>query len=37
MKEMVKINFEDINLNDIQEVEEVVTAGLGTIYCCPNS
>lgn len=31
------IDFEKINYEEIQEVDEVVTAMAGTVHCCPNS
>jgi hypothetical protein len=33
----VFINFENINLNDIQEIDEIVSAEFGTVYCCQKS
>jgi len=31
------INFENVSLEDVVEIEEVVTAAWGTVDCCPNS
>lgn len=28
------VDFDKINFDDIQEVEEIVTPGNGTIHCC---
>jgi|GEM_PF-1946910 hypothetical protein len=33
-KNQAFINFENINLEDIQEIDEIVTAIMGTKECC---
>lgn len=36
-KEHELIEFEKIDLEEVQEVDEVVTAAAGTVYCCQQS
>jgi len=36
-KEVTTIKFDEINSDDILELEEVVTALMGTKDCCHNS
>lgn len=33
---MENIKFEELNLEEFEEIEEVVTPGWGTIGCCTN-
>lgn len=33
---MEKIEFEELNLEEFEEIEEVVTPAFGTIGCCSS-
>lgn len=32
--ELNQINFNDVDYSEFQEIEEVITPGWGTVFCC---
>lgn len=31
---MENIKFEELNFEELQEIEEVITPSMGTVFCC---